>query len=101
MTDVWEAMRIIRQEIKPLIKLVTDMHTEEKTWTLSRAPWTLPDPLDKKFTASPEVNVNALSATEGIPWQDDPFCGQTVALERVSGADLRFIRISSSHPIAL
>ena len=71
MNNVWEAMRIIRQEIRPLIKLVTDTDTEKTTWTLSRAPWTLPGPLDKKFAASPEVNVNALSAAEGIPWQDD------------------------------
>ena len=96
-----EAMTIIRREIKPLIKLVPDADTGKKTWTLWRVPWTQAGPLDERFAESPEVNVNALSATEGIPWQDDPFCGQTVALERVSGADLRFIRISSSHPIAL
>ena len=101
MNNFSEAMRIIRQQIGPLITHVKDTDTGEESWTLSRAPWTQPGPLDKMFAASPEVNVNALSATEGIPWQDDPFCGQTVALERVSGADLRFIRVSSSHPIAL
>ena len=101
MIDMREAMTIIRREIKPLIKLVPDADTGEKTWTLWRAPWTQAGPLDERFAESPEVNVNALSATEGIPWQDDFFCGQTVALERVSGADQRFIRISSSHPIAL
>ena len=65
-----EAMTIIRREIKPLIKLVPDADTGKKTWTLSRAPWTPPGPLDEMCAGSLEVNVKALSATEGMPWQD-------------------------------
>ena len=54
-----EALRIARQEIGQLIKLVKDADTREESWTLLRAPWTSPGPLDEQFTESPEVHVNA------------------------------------------
>ena len=62
-----EALSIVRQEIGQLIRLVKNEDTEEESWTLLRAPWTLPDPSEDKFTQSNEVNVSALSATAHPP----------------------------------
>ena len=66
-----EALRIVRQEIGQLIKLVKVEDIVEESWTLLRAPWTRPGPWDEQFTESPEVHVNALWATA---LQGDPFC---------------------------
>ena len=62
-----EAMKIVRQEIGQLLRLVKDTDTGEESWTLERNPWAAPSPSDKKFTQSPEVSVNALWARAHPP----------------------------------
>ena len=66
------ALKLIRDEISQLLRYVKDQDSGDESWSLVRAPWTLPSQVDNEFPLSPEVSTDALQSpgTSSTPlWQ--------------------------------